>query len=108
MSDATTLFRLATINYLAQGGGKWPLLENKASYLDTGYLYGDAIKQFVEKCGELRGEDFSDSNQLEVPSASTEKQFSEIRLKPFVLDKSVETLSSFSPSRDRERHSSVA
>ncbi|WP_312689118.1 bifunctional UDP-sugar hydrolase/5'-nucleotidase UshA [Kosakonia sp.] len=51
--DMAKTYRLATLSFNATGGDGYPRLDNKTSYVNTGFIDAEALKEFIQKNSPL-------------------------------------------------------
>lgn len=68
--DTAKTYRLATLSFNATGGDGYPRLDDKAGYVNTGFIDAEVLKEFIQKNSPLDAAAFepkgevSGSNQL--------------------------------------------
>ncbi|WP_027351050.1 bifunctional UDP-sugar hydrolase/5'-nucleotidase UshA [Halotalea alkalilenta] len=56
--DSARRYRLATLDFAAQGGDGYPMLSQHPSYVDTGFTDAQVVRDYVERHSPLRAADF--------------------------------------------------
>ncbi|WLI78855.1 bifunctional UDP-sugar hydrolase/5'-nucleotidase UshA [Kosakonia sp. H02] len=51
--DAAKTYRLATLSFNATGGDGYPRLDDKAGYVNTGFIDAEVLKEFIQKNSPL-------------------------------------------------------
>ncbi len=62
--DRTKTYRMAVNNFVAAGGDGYPKLTNHPSYVDTGFVDADVLREFVSARSPLRASDFAPVHYL--------------------------------------------
>lgn len=57
-------YRLAVSNFCAIGGSGYPVLTQYPSYVDTGYVDADVLKEFFEQNSPLDVKRFAPNNEI--------------------------------------------
>ena len=51
--DAAKSYRLATLSFNATGGDGYPRLDDKAGYVNTGFIDAEVLKEFIQNNSPL-------------------------------------------------------
>lgn len=51
--QADKIYRMSTLNFNAMGGDAYPRIDNLPSYVNTGFIDADVLKQYIEKHSPL-------------------------------------------------------
>jgi 5'-nucleotidase/UDP-sugar diphosphatase len=62
--DPTARYRLAINNFVAAGGDGYPKLTAHPSYVDTGFVDADVLRNFVTQRSPLRAADYAPGNSV--------------------------------------------
>lgn len=56
--DPNKTYRMATLNFNALGGDGYPRIDNSPSYVNTGFIDAEVLKQYIEKHSPLDAEQY--------------------------------------------------
>ncbi|ANI84126.1 bifunctional UDP-sugar hydrolase/5'-nucleotidase UshA [Kosakonia oryzae] len=62
--DAAKTYRLATLSFNATGGDGYPRLDNKAGYVNTGFIDAEVLKEFIQKNSPLDAAAFEPKGEV--------------------------------------------
>ncbi|MDF7666820.1 bifunctional UDP-sugar hydrolase/5'-nucleotidase UshA [Orbaceae bacterium ESL0727] len=57
-------YRIATLDYLAMGGDGYPKTDTLPTYVNTGYLDADVIKQYIEHNSPIKASDYEPTESI--------------------------------------------
>lgn len=58
------IYRISLPSYCAAGGDGYPVLTHKPSYVNTGFIDADILKEFFEKHSPINANDYSPENKV--------------------------------------------
>lgn len=56
--DPNKTYRMATLNFNALGGDGYPRIDNSPSYVNTGFIDAEVLKEYIEKHSPLDAEQY--------------------------------------------------
>ena len=59
-----TMYKLAINSFSAGGGDQWPVLDEKASFINTGYTDALALKEYIAKHSPLKLKDYQPKGEV--------------------------------------------
>ncbi|MEQ9772697.1 bifunctional UDP-sugar hydrolase/5'-nucleotidase UshA [Pectobacterium jejuense] len=62
--QADKVYRMATLNFNAMGGDGYPRLDNLPSYVNTGFVDAEVLKQYIEKHSPLDAEAYAPKGEI--------------------------------------------
>jgi len=62
--DAAKTYRLATLSFNATGGDGYPRLDDKAGYVNTGFIDAEVLKEFIQKNSPLDAAAFEPKGEV--------------------------------------------
>ncbi|MCA6940710.1 bifunctional UDP-sugar hydrolase/5'-nucleotidase UshA [Pectobacterium polaris] len=62
--QADKVYRMATLNFNAMGGDGYPRLDNLPSYMNTGFVDAEVLKQYIEKHSPLDAEAYAPKGEI--------------------------------------------
>ncbi|WP_174866115.1 bifunctional UDP-sugar hydrolase/5'-nucleotidase UshA [Pectobacterium polaris] len=62
--QADKVYRMATLNFNAMGGDGYPRLDNLPSYVNTGFVDAEVLKQYIEKHSPLDAETYAPKGEI--------------------------------------------
>lgn len=62
--QADKTYRMATLNFNATGGDGYPKVDNHPSYVNTGFVDAEVLKQYIEKHSPLKAEDYQPKGEI--------------------------------------------
>ncbi|UEM38445.1 bifunctional UDP-sugar hydrolase/5'-nucleotidase UshA [Pectobacterium aquaticum] len=62
--QADKVYRMATLNFNAMGGDGYPRLDNLPSYVNTGFVDAEVLKQYIEKHSPLDAEAYATKGEI--------------------------------------------
>lgn len=62
--SADKKYRISVPNYSASGGDGYPVLKNHPSYVDTGFIDAEVLKEFFEKNSPIKAEKFEPKGEI--------------------------------------------
>ena len=62
--QADKVYRMATLNFNAMGGDGYPRLDNLPSYVNTGFVDAEVLKQYMEKHSPLDAEAYAPKGEI--------------------------------------------
>jgi 5'-nucleotidase/UDP-sugar diphosphatase len=62
--QADKTYRMATLNFNAAGGDGYPKVDNHPSYVNTGFVDAEVLKQYIEKHSPLKAEDYQPKGEI--------------------------------------------
>lgn len=62
--QADKTYRMATLNFNATGGDGYPKVDNHPSYVNTGFVDAEVLKQYIEKHSPLKAEDYRPKGEI--------------------------------------------
>ena len=57
-------YKISLNSYIASGGDGYPQLSNHPSYIDTGYVDADMLKEYISNHSPLKAESYKASGDL--------------------------------------------
>lgn len=63
--QADKTYRVATLNFNAMGGDGWPRLDNLPSYVNTGFVDAEVLKQYIEKHSPLDAATYAPKGEIQ-------------------------------------------
>lgn len=62
--DPNKTYRMATLNFNALGGDGYPRIDNSPSYVNTGFIDAEVLKQYIEKHSPLDVEQYQPKGEI--------------------------------------------
>ncbi len=62
--DPNKTYRMATLNFNALGGDGYPRIDNSPSYVNTGFIDAEVLKQYIEKHSPLDAEQYQPKGEI--------------------------------------------
>ncbi|RJL31096.1 bifunctional UDP-sugar hydrolase/5'-nucleotidase UshA [Pectobacterium polaris] len=62
--QADKVYRMATLNFNSMGGDGYPRLDNLPSYVNTGFVDAEVLKQYIEKHSPLDAEAYAPKGEI--------------------------------------------
>lgn len=62
--DPNKTYRMATLNFNALGGDGYPRIDNSPSYVNTGFIDAEVLKEYIEKHSPLDAEQYQPKGEI--------------------------------------------
>lgn len=68
--QADKIYRLALLSFNATGGDDYPIVSDRPSYVNTGFVDAEVLKQYIEKHSPLKVADYEPKGEIVYKSAN--------------------------------------
>ncbi|EPJ5579943.1 bifunctional UDP-sugar hydrolase/5'-nucleotidase [Citrobacter farmeri] len=62
--DPAKTYRMATLSFNATGGDGYPRIDNKPSYVNTGFIDAEVLKEYIQKNSPLEASTYAPNNEV--------------------------------------------